>query len=219
MKKQLLIILLSILLITNISAISPIIEINIVNQTLTVSGFIFYNEGVLSGKLPANFITAINETINPTFSCQQNITNSTNSSVCSWSVNYFKEVPFISNTSNAVVLSNQEDQRRYNECIADKSRFEAGLNSCVVAKNEQGEFKNNYSKCSTDLLICGTEKNTLTEDKTELQKEFNDTKNQKWLYGIAALIIGYIIKMIQGGELFGPRKKNLEGEFKKYQAG
>lgn len=203
------------------SAVGPMIELKIVNGTLSLKGYFIY-EGF--GKYPAPIITEVNENLIATLSCfntsyfnaTTNITS--NFSNCSYQTNYLREIPIVTNQNGSLILTDTETEARLTDCITRQKQFEAGLDACVKTQLAEGYYKNNYTTCSTDLKICASEKAMAIAQETEAKTDFDNTKNQRWIYALIALIFGYVARMYMKGDIGGPSHKKAEENYNMRQA-
>lgn len=226
MKRMLLLFsLLVVTLITSVNAATvlnatQVVTVSISNSTLSLTGgYIFGNI-----KIPDPSMVSFSDSINFTQSCVNvTVVNSTNSTlnttsiVCSFDGNYSKEIPI--NFGAGVTATTTDQSADYKTCIDDKAALNAGLNACVTAKNEQGQFKENYTACSTNLQICTSDKATLQKDKDAITQDFNDSKNAKLYWGGIGLVLGFLIRMVMKGEIGGAKPKKAEDSFNRNQAG
>jgi len=200
-----------IVVIGNVSADGPLININITGNNITAHGYILYSG---FGKYAAPVITDFSETI----SCTTiNISNSSYLD-CS-NASYSKDISLLNQANNSVIVTTDENQQAYNLCLEDKAKFNAGLNSCTEAKNLAGDYYENYTRCAADLIVCNGNAALSEQKRIDAEKKFSDSSNQKWIYGVIGIALGIFGLLIQRRELFGPKIKHQEDNFNRQQAG
>ena len=198
------------------------LEIRIINGTIEIQGYIITE---LAGKISAGFIEHVNGTLGDNLIICSEIVNITqgNETIsvganCTLNIDYYKDLPFSFNTTGQLILNNPELQLKYENCLVDKSAFEAGLNVCVSVKNEQGDFKDNYTLCSSTLLVCESERSSAQSEKNKIEKESEEKKNRQWVWGIVGLILGALVTLYYKGHIGGPRSRKPEDSYNPRQA-
>lgn len=220
MNKILLATTLVMLMVSHVSAGEGLLlEIN--NETLTIKGYI---ETEFAGRVSANIIEEINQSIGSNLIVCDNIEitegneTKTYNQNCTLNIDFTKDIPFLFNDTKNTIIGDSELQRKFEQCLEDKSQFNAGLKSCNDAKIEQGEYKQNYTECFSDLKICNSEKSIETEKRAELQKESDENKNRHWVWGAIGVGATVLFFSWRDGKIFGPRTKKEEETYNAQQS-
>ena len=165
------------------------------NETVTLKGYV---ETEFSGRVNANFFDEVNLSLASNILCAEvNITQGNSSKIykenCTLSINIVRDIPLIFNESKNTIIGDSELQRKYEECLTLKSQFDAGLNGCLRSKIEQGEYKENFTLCSTNLIVCQNDKTNVESKIGDLEKFKEDNKNQHWIWGM-----GQVVNLLSG---------------------
>ncbi len=199
------------------------IDLKIHNDTIIVEGWIVSDFG---GKVAYGIIDKVetNITSNPLICQDLNVTEGNTSRIvqtnCTYVIDYHLNIPFLNanDTTQGIIIGDTELQRKYETCLEQKAAFNAGLNSCSTAKNEQSGFESNYTKCATDLQVCQSERATAQTETNRLTTEINENGNQQWVWGIGGLIIGILGTLYYCGRLGGPKSQKPDENFNRQQA-
>lgn len=214
MNNKILIIFCGIFLLSMISAAGPFIKLTINGNNLTAQGFLMY-EGF--GQYPAPIITNFQDVIVSSNCTFNNVTNATTCS--NYNYTYTRDIPIMYNYSNSVTMMTDSCQEQLTQCLSDKAAFNAGLNSCVDAKNENVLYKDNYTRCGAELIVCQGDMNRCSGEKKTAEDNYNDIVNAKWIFLVIGIIAGIVMTLIYRRELFGPKVKTAEDNFNRQQAG
>jgi hypothetical protein len=222
--KALLIISLGLLMSLTFVSAAEGIDISIVDNQISIRG---YTESSFAGKIPADFIPQINESLGSGVVCHNNVTvqetqgNSTVNVVyptnCTLALSYTKTLPFGFNVTN-VVVGDQKIQQDFIACIAEREQHKAGLNNCNKALVEQGEWESNFSTCNTNLVTCQAERSTAISDKNRFEQEQEQNKNSGWTWAIGGLAVGVLGSLWYTGKIGGPKQKKPEDSYNPQQA-
>ena len=214
------------LLLIGVASAEDGIDITIKNGTLIVEG---YSITSFAGKVKTGFIDRVNDSFSSSISCiSMNITeaNSTggNGTIreietnCTINLDYHKEIPFNFNGTESVFFSDDELQRKYETCLEEKATYKVGYTTCTSNNFDKEGLEANLTKCSSDLQVCKSERSAAEADKNEMEQETEDTKNQKWTFGIGGLIVGVIGTLWYTGRIGGPKAKSGEESYNPQQA-
>lgn len=204
-------VLIALIIITNVSATGPLININITGNNITVKGYITYDT---FGKYSAPVITDFADTIN----CITNSTGNVSFLDCS-NVNYARDIPLINQQNNSLVVMTDASQQAYNQCLKDKAMFEAGLNSCVASKNENNKYYENYTKCNADLIVCNGDKSLAVSTQQEAETKYNDSLNTKYIWSAVCTVLAILGTLWYKGDIGRSKIKKVEEKFNLQQSG
>lgn len=241
------IIYLSIILLLSISFVSALgpvgekgITVQVQNGTIIISGYTIIQDPSTGVNLKVTsdnlFINRVANSTGPIISCESIIvpilngtywdgSNRTITPSYNFTENYQIDLPFtsqnITNQSSLFCLS----QDQYNQCLADKASYNAGLNSCVADKNKMNDVSNNFTTCQdtlrstqTSLQICNSAKDTTAQTITDMTQKQKDTSNQIWIVGALCLAAGVGATMYYKGH-WGNKNKDPDDNFNRTQAG
>lgn len=210
--------LLMILLLISVTFVSAdsndTVGVTITNNSIYISG---YTYSQIAGWVSAGLFAPVNETLNFTFNCanetvqivdptnSSNLINKTYQSNCSTSLFYDKRIPLDINQSYTTIIGDSRLQEKYEQCIQDKAAFNAGLNSCVGDKAKYVDSTANYSRCTSDLLICNNDKSNVQKNMDDLNKKNEDSKNWPVISAVLGLAIGAGLTLYYKGHWGGPK--------------
>lgn len=112
----------------------------------------------------------------------------------------------------------------YNKCENERKGLDTGFNRCTLdLKKYEGT---NVTTCQNDLSICQVQSSQKDsslllkeEDIKDLEDEEEETKNQKWFYGVIGVFLGVLAIMVYDGKIGRSSvKERASGEFQKAQA-
>lgn len=203
------------------------INITIVNGTLTVKDYITPFGTVITGTNAV--FDSFTQNVGTLIVCQNpfvdvNGTNGTyyKQSDCHIDINFYKELPlkknFINSTSNCTTTDyyvvNSATQKELDNCKTDKAIIQGNLQALANENGSISKATESYAKCMNDL---GKTENLQTQI-TALEKEKEDTKNTKWIYGVVGLAGGIVGMMFYTGKWGKQKIKNPEDSYNRSQS-
>lgn len=219
MRKEILLISLLLLSVLPMICAENGIEIIINNQSISIRG---YTLDALYGKVDFGFFQKINESISNIIQCDNFTVNSTNLTYqtnCRTSLTYSKNIPiFTQNESSSTIIGDTNLYTQLIDCEILKAQYNAGLNTCTEAKNQQGDFSQNFTQCNTNIQICRSDKSNLEKEITDLKKDIEDNKNRQWWFLAIGLVVGGVGIMIKEGKIGAPKTKGDDETFNRGQA-
>lgn len=235
MKKLIFLLLfLSILQLSLISAIGPVgengLDITVKNNTIEVKGYTIVAAppyGVPTKFISANplFVNTLSESLGGVQTCATYNYTSGNETIstpvnCTYSVNYAKELAFITNITNQSIttITDTSTQSKYEQCILERAQYQTTYNNCLDGKNQLANYETNYTSCKEQLSNCQNQLTTSQTTVTTMTKEKEDNKNQPWIFGIVGLAVGILGSLFYTGKIGGTRVKHPEENFNRGQA-
>ena len=178
------------------------IDITIANNTIQVQGYTIVAAppyGVPTKFISSSplFINTTNEALGATQTCVNFNYTSGNQSIliptnCTYTVNYFKELPFITNMSagNITTLTDVTTQAKYDQCVLERAQFSNSYNNCLDRERLLGNSQANLTACTTQLTTVQAQLTPLQSQVVSLQKQIDDSKNTPITWAVIALVIG-----------------------------
>lgn len=124
---------------------------------------------------------------------------------------------------NSTILSDiliqlNKTLENYETCLTDKAIIEGNYRALVEINNVTKTSSADIQQISTNLGACQSEKATLQSQITTLTDEKEDTKNQKWVYGIVGLAAGIFGTLWSKGFIGKPKARDPGESYNRGQA-
>lgn len=134
--------------------------------------------------------------------------------------NYFESTNAsgINSTTLAELLSKLDIITNYTSCLNDKAIIEGNYRALVEINNVTKTSSADIQQISTNLGACQSEKATLQSQITTLTDEKEDTKNQKWVYGIVGAAFGVFGTLWSKGFIGKPKVRDPGESYNRGQA-
>ena len=244
MKRTIFLLSLLILQLSLISAIGPVgengIDIYVKNNTIEIKGYTIIGVPTqqINGQViivpqkytsttNALFINYVNENLGLGSYCNQfNYTSGNQTDIaltnCTYNINYYREVPFMNlgNISNQsqVIVTDTTMQDRYNTCVLERAQYSTSYSTCLTRETAKSSYESNYSTCTNSLSICNNQLPPLQTQIETLNKEKEDTKNEKFTWAIVAAILAGAGTMFLTGQWGRQKIKHPEENYNRSQS-